>query len=171
MRDGGDAATLPLALSAPDIDQFGNFSCYHRHRVFRRVQPASRSKHGADIAERCIRSAVHDGHETVTPQKSRKFCVRDAFFRYASQQCRSHQDEPDSRGCQALVDGSHHRHAKAQILFAEPNLYASSLKQIKQLLGGSFRLSKAWQRKQSHRSGFIAASFSTASRIGVRDTT
>lgn len=65
-RDAGDVAALSLGLSTPDGDQFGNLGCNHRHRVFRRVKAASRSKHRADIAERCVRCAMHDGNETVT---------------------------------------------------------------------------------------------------------
>ena len=65
-------ARLLIALSAPNGDQFGNFFSDYRHRVFRCIKAASRSEHGADIAERCVRSAMHDGNETVTLQKGRK---------------------------------------------------------------------------------------------------
>lgn len=57
---------LPLTMSAPDGDQLGNLGCDYSHRVFRRVQTASRSEHGANVAERCIGRSMHDRHEPVT---------------------------------------------------------------------------------------------------------
>lgn len=109
--------------------------------VLRRVKAATRSKHGADIAERGVSGAVHDGYEAIALQKGRKLLVGDTLFRKARQQRRGHQDESDFRRRQALVDSSHHRHAEAEVFFAEPDLDTSCYEQVVQFF---------WQHPTCH---------------------
>jgi hypothetical protein len=114
----------------------GKLRCDDRHRLFSGAQAASRSEQRANVAESFIRRLVHNGNETLTGEERRKFFVGDAFFWEALQQCGGHQHDPDPRVRQALVDGTEQRHAEANVLLAEPDLDATGLKQIVQLLGG-----------------------------------
>jgi hypothetical protein len=64
-----------------------------------------------------------------------------------------------------------HRHAKAKVLLLNQTLTPAASSKSCSSLAAPCRSFQAWQRKQSRRSGFAAASFSTASRTGVRDAT
>ena len=56
-------ATPAIELDGDQLGELGRDVC---HRIFRSTQTASRTEHGADIAESFVRRVVHNGDELVT---------------------------------------------------------------------------------------------------------
>lgn len=80
---------------------------------------------------------MNDRNKPLAAEKSRKFFVCNTFCRKAPQHSRSHKNNSNTRIHQAFVDCSHHRHAEAKVLLAEPYSHPMSFKQIMKLLGGA----------------------------------
>jgi hypothetical protein len=108
-----------------DCDKLGELGRDVCHWRFCCAQAASRAEKGAHLAESFICGPVHDGNEPFTREECRKFFVRDALCWKATQQRWGHQNDPDSRVRQALVDGTEQRHTQANVFLAEPNRNAA----------------------------------------------
>lgn len=139
-----------------DSDQFGELGRDVSHWHFCCVQSVSRSEHRTDFPDSFICRAMHDGNKLISRQEHREFLVRYARCWQTLQKRRSHQDDPNPRLRQTLIDGAEKWLSEPDIILAEPDRDAARHEQIVQLLGSPLPivprmakkyLPKVWQRR------------------------
>ena len=74
-----ETGRLGYSQQPPDlleVNQLGDLGCNHCQRLFRRVQPVSRTEQGADLPDLVVGRSVHNGDQLVACQESRELFVR-----------------------------------------------------------------------------------------------